>query len=133
MRLPTANSGTRLTVAAAVVHRQHPNLTRQERFQKARAGDYETIKGQPVFARVDDGRWLADCSLCPGAELVEPGERMLCGSCGAVSTVKWPSEADTIESVLVERPVTNRFWFPGETVADLRRENIEHGLPEGRR
>jgi len=33
-----------------------------------------------VKARLNHGRWLADCPDCNGAEIVRPGYRFICGS-----------------------------------------------------
>jgi hypothetical protein len=33
----------------------------------------------------------------------------------------------TIEAILLMRPVENQNWEPGESVAQLARENLEHG------
>lgn len=46
--------------------------------------------------------------------------------------ITWPKEKDEIEQVLRMRPVENMNWEPGETLADLRQENEEHGIPEFR-
>ena len=41
----------------------------------------------------------------------------------------WPDDAEAAEAVLLRRPLTvNRNWRPPETVADLLRENAEHGV-----
>ena len=57
------------------------------------------------------------------------GDLMVCGSCGQKSRVLWPDDREGIESVLSHRPIPeSRNWLPGETVDDLKRENIEHGL-----
>lgn len=40
-------------------------------------------------AKFQDGRWLADCPECYGAERVHPDHKFLCGSCGAFASVEW--------------------------------------------
>ena len=46
---------------------------------------------------------------------------------GAFVKVTWPKNADAIEVVLCERlDPSTRNWTPGESVADLKRENVEH-------
>lgn len=74
---------------------------------------------EPALARVDFGRWIADCPdpVCGGAEYVEPAERIFfCFNCGNAllggdaRQVKFP-EAEVriqIEKVLIERPVIER-------------------------
>lgn len=88
----------------------------------------EKKDGDQVYARVDHGRWLADCSnlACTGAELVTEGEEMLCASCGTVSLVVWPSDAGDIDRVLNKRLTDNQHWTPGETVDMLEAENRAH-------
>ena len=66
----------------------------------------------PVYARIDHGRWLADCE-CGGCEYVEEGQPFLCFSCGnsrdssrfrPVIFPK-PAEKKLIEKTLLEREV----------------------------
>ena len=38
-----------------------------------------------------------------------------------------PPERTEIEAALAPRPPEHRNWLPGEPVATLRAENIEHG------
>lgn len=84
---------------------------------------------RPAFAFISEGRWVANCEICNGAEFVTEGQVMTCGTCGAVSQVTWPDKVDEIEKVLDERPnMVNRNFLPGETVALLKAENREHGL-----
>ena len=87
-----------------------------------------------VKARVDHGRWLADCPLCNGAELVSPGKPFRCQSkpCVAVAHVTWPTSATQarIEALLALRPdPATRNWRPRETLKALAAENAAHGLP----
>ena len=97
-----------------------------------------------AIARINHGRWLADCPYCDGAELVHPDERFfVCLSCGNLGLgspnkldgdgrilhVEFPPNWHSIERILISRPdEVTRNWNPGETMADLRRENTEHGL-----
>lgn len=78
-----------------------------------------------VKARVNHGRWVADCPACPSAQLA--GETFVCADCGSGPfTVVWPRSAGKIEDALEVRPVANRNWNPGESLARLRAENREH-------
>ena len=72
---------------------------------------------------------MADCP-CNGAEIVEPDEKMLCGSCSTVSTVTFPDPKtrDKIESVLLRREPFNQNWNSDETVDELVAQNIENGI-----
>lgn len=110
------------------------------------------IGGENVFARVDFGRWIADCE-CGAANYVEPSDPVyLCSTCGnAVSGGKWrrvkfPDNRSEIEAELMGRdvlvnlklkpidrainavsalPGLARSWNPGETVELLRRQKEE--------
>ena len=108
----------------------------------------------PVLARIDHGRWLADCE-CGGAEYVDPSDPIFfclaCGNpaqAGAARPVAFPKNAAEIEMALLVRPVEatgssaferamtarplvaglGRSWQPGETLAQLRRQNREGGI-----
>jgi hypothetical protein len=99
--------------------------------------------GKPVEARLDFGRWLADCE-CGGAEYVSHTEPVFyCMSCGnaqyggAARPVVFPKNREQIEVLVLERPVIgndpirqkpvipglSRSWNPGETLKELRKQN----------
>ncbi len=90
---------------------------------------FEIHDGGAVDAYVNHGRWVADCA-CNGAELVAPGQEMVCGSDGARNQVKFPDPTtrDKIESVLLQREPSNQNWYPDETVDELIAQNIENGI-----
>ena len=97
-------------------------------------------------ARVNHGRWIADCPrpYCANAMRLTPGQAAFhCGGeggCQLVAEVEWPAEADGIWAALVERPVPGtRNWYPtdhaeavrlglphGQTAAELRDETREY-------
>ena len=89
------------------------------------------FRGETIQAYVNHDRWVADCP-CNGAELVAPGEEMLCGSCGARHTVKFPGPKTRakIEGLLNVREPLFRNWHPDETADELLAQNIEHGIWE---
>ena len=85
-----------------------------------------------VAARVNWGRWIADCLWCSGAMALAPGTSAFdCMSCGATLEVVWPSD-ETVFSVarlLMMRPDPNtRNWEPGEPLRQLMIENETHGI-----
>ncbi len=98
-----------------------------------------TISGT-VLARVDWGRWLADCpnALCAnGAEMVSVQTPVfICASCGSPESggkwyaVKFPCNKAAIERELLLRPAValigdvrvGRGWAPGQSLAALRAE-----------
>ena len=88
-----------------------------------------------VVARVNIGRWLADCA-CGAARLVDPSRPFWCPGCGNAATgghavpIVWPEDRATIDAVLAAREAAGTCnWEPHETVADLMAENEAHGLP----
>lgn len=109
-----------------------------------------TTSGKAVKARINKGRWIADCE-CGGAEAVSRTDPIFfCFSCGNEANkgkfrkVAFPDNADEIESILLERGLTlgqgrdeiektinatpdkyHREWIPDETDDDLRKQNKE--------
>lgn len=91
-----------------------------------------------VEARVDHGRWLADCPFCNGAELVtEDDPIFLCLSCGNAEVkgelldVKFPSLSTRkqAEDLLRARSRHHRNWDPAkEGIEQLKAENEAHRL-----
>ena len=90
----------------------------------------EVAETPTVSVRIEQGRWLAECWWCGGLQrAARTDHRFLCDQCynapaeGKWLRTVWPEEATEIERLLIERPVPNRNWRPGESVDDLRREN----------
>ena len=100
----------------------------------------------PMVARINHGKWIASCTCgAPRNVVPTPGcivfLAVLLGWCvrcgnrpwgGGWRTVIVPPQDERvqIEAVLTCRPdPATRNWEPGETVADLIRENREHGDP----
>ena len=89
------------------------------------------VSQEPVKARLDAGRWLADCPMgCRGAEMVSPAEPVfLCCSCG--SGDKWwpvvfPRIKKAIEFEVIKRDkVMGWSWFPGEGITTIRAETVK--------
>lgn len=95
-----------------------------------------------VLLRANHGRWLVDCpsDVCRAAVLFAGDLLMTCdcrdanvceheGVCRQTMTVVVPDELAEIDRVLSLRPMReNRNWTPGETVRDLKRENVTHGV-----
>ena len=96
-----------------------------------------------VAARINHGRWLVDCAGCNSALIIDLSELIfMCPECGNNHNEgKWlkvllPADRMAIEAELLRRPwngrnpanAINRNWEPGETVAMLHQENIDHGI-----
>lgn len=87
----------------------------------------------PVVARIEHGRWIAECP-CRGGMAVDPAwASAFCLACGTEHTVTFPATGvlKQIEAVLSKRSdELTRNWFPHESVTDLKRENAAHGLKD---
>ena len=95
-----------------------------------------------VFATINEGRWIAECPTHDGGAIVvsQTQPYFLCPTCGSPENagnwyhIIFPSDKRVIENLLLKRPAKdnfqaiNRNWKPGETIADLQRENNEHGI-----
>lgn len=84
-------------------------------------------------ARVNYGRWIADCPrpYCANAMRLTPGQSAFhCGGeggCQLVAEVEWPADAAGIWAALEVRPVPGtRNWYP-----DDHAEAVRLGLPHG--
>lgn len=83
-----------------------------------------------VKARLDAGRWIADCPMgCGGAEKVSQADPVfLCLSCGSDEMwwpVAFPRAIRAIEEEVAKRgDVHGWAWNPGEGLATLRAETL---------
>ncbi len=97
---------------------------------------------------MNDGRWVAFCDtpdcdsaerLWPDGEIQTPGGDhkygitlqgvLHCGNCGLTTQVEFSDDMKEIEAVTTRRPVPQtRNWRPGETVAELKRDNLIRGV-----
>ena len=71
-----------------------------------------TLLGVQVWARIDAGRWVADCP-CGSAQVVTPTDpRFACPECGTGwIVVIFPKDADTAEAAVTEELPPERFWW----------------------
>lgn len=132
MRLPTAREHP-----TALVARFAAALSEQVGLEVTPRSDVS--EDERAVAYVNHGRWMIDCPFgCGAAQEADPDWPLtLCVHCwnepvgGAWIRVEWPSPktAEKIERMLVVRPdETTRNWRPGETVAMLGQENVDHGV-----
>ena len=88
----------------------------------------------PRIARIDFGRWVADCACGGGVALNPTWTEAYCFGCGAVLTnIQYPLNRAEIEATVERRPhERHRFWLPekGETLDTLRFENMVIGVSE---
>jgi hypothetical protein len=71
-----------------------------------------------IKAYLNHGRWIAPLQTGKGFMEVKPGD----------DGIIFPDNWHEIVEALRQRPVENMNWQPGETLADLKRENIEHAV-----
>lgn len=84
---------------------------------------------QRLAARVSGGKWVVDCP-CGNAPATHPDWRVAaCFMCGAIyREVVFPEQIREIEALLMKRGRRHRHWVPTETVADVARDNVLHGI-----
>jgi len=88
-------------------------------------------KSPPLKARINHGRWVVDCE-CKGAELAWDEGLFMCQSCwndghgNQLRRVEYPRNHSKIEAILLVRPIDNRNWYLGESLAKLEAENKAH-------
>lgn len=132
MRILTANQQQAVIMAGG-----YRKFVEREAFMRWHAH----VNWQPqgaVRAEVCASSWRVKCPYCADALVAEPGEMFYCVNCcmqgngGKAMKVIWPEPAlrAGIEAVLLCRvaPET-RNWLPHESLTELIRENLEHGMP----
>ncbi len=89
------------------------------------------ITSPPLQAYVNHGRWVVKCE-CGGAEKAWEEGWFMCQSCfnsrhkHQYRRSVFPKSREAIEKLLALRPLINRNWRPGESLAQLKAENQEH-------
>jgi hypothetical protein len=84
-----------------------------------------------TYLVLNHGRWIVPCGNCPGAyaedKLPEDGK---CIFCHEPLEVVYPSKQfrASVDAVVAGRPEENQNWEPGETVNDLKADNIVHAV-----
>ena len=95
-----------------------------------------------IAAYMNHGRWVV---MCPADDCVsgvrvtglqvrcDCNDEMVCDHpqipCGALVEIEMPNDGEEITRLLNLRPHrVNRNWTPSETVADLKAENLLHGV-----
>lgn len=102
-------------------------------FLKRVAGNPTAHRSQTVLLmEVNNGRWITKCPECnAGVTTFRLATEARCFGCGAVfMDVKWPSNIDEVEHLLLRRFPKNRHWLPHETAQDLRDQNKVLGVKD---
>ncbi len=84
----------------------------------------------PALVLVSRGNWIAECpGRCGYASVMHRGFSWLrCPNHRQGFPVEWPDDWPQIEAALGKRPEANQNMAPEETLADLLKENVAHGL-----
>ena len=92
-----------------------------------------------MTAFVNHGWWIVPCSaddcraiLFADRSVCECRDESVCDHptipCGVPIEATLPAWRGDIDRLLTTRPRRNRNWSPGETLADLKAENLLHGV-----
>ena len=92
-----------------------------------------------MMARLNHGRWVVDCAA-DDCRAVLFADRLACVCrdvsvcdhpsvpCGAPIEATYPPRRADIDRLMNPRPRMKRNWSPDETLADLKAENLLHGV-----
>lgn len=75
-----------------------------------------TAQGEPLYARIDAGRWIAECP-CGCAHVVSPTDpHMLCTVClDGWHPLIFPADPEAAEAEVDAQPRRHQFWYhPGD-------------------
>lgn len=78
------------------------------------------LPGVVLIARVDAGRWVAQCPHCQSAQVVTPTDpRMWCVDCmpEGWSRVRFPADPSAVEATVEGQPARHRFWWADDDTA----------------
>jgi hypothetical protein len=82
------------------------------------------------IARVEHGRWIANCPCYSGVLVNPEWPKAGCLECGRWWPVVFPQNWRDIEDVLLARPRASQRGWIGESIEKLEDENRAHGVPE---
>lgn len=117
----------------AYVRILHEHIVKQKRARPSVHLQWpEPHVADPIQPVIQQGRWLVPCP-CGNFPSYDPEWQLaVCLDCAAIYKSAPPCDWREIEACLMRRPnAENRNMEHDETLADLRRENDEHGLGEG--
>lgn len=84
----------------------------EEKNQRRLPVEDGVLLGEQLYAQINHGRWVANCT-CGSAQIVTPADpRMWCVECGTGWwQITFPADVDAVEQSLVELPVSERNWW----------------------
>lgn len=77
----------------------------------------EDSTGESYYARINQNRWLTDCSSCGSAAVVSPADpRYACTQCGwGWSALVFPADVAAVEASLMGlKPALRNWWHPDD-------------------
>jgi hypothetical protein len=85
-----------------------------------------TLLGEDRWARIDAGRWVADCP-CGSAQVVDPADpRMFCVEClTGWYQLRFPDDTAAAEQEVADRPAHARFWWHPQDDAAFNRPRTD--------
>lgn len=96
-----------------------------ERVNQRRYPKPEGMLPEPaLIARIDAGRWVAQCPHCLSAQVVTPDDpRMWCVDCmpDGWFRVRFPDDPTAVEATVEALPARARFWWADDDTAWNRR------------
>lgn len=97
-----------------------------EEMMKRRISVGESLLLEPVYARINHGRWVADCT-CGSAQFVSPADpRMWCVECGTGWwQITFPPDYVAVEEALDGLPRAEQNWWADEDETDPTRPTLE--------
>ncbi|MEU2233167.1 hypothetical protein [Streptomyces vietnamensis] len=98
----------------------------EEKHQRRIPVGDSVILDQQLYARINHGRWVADCT-CMSAQIVTPADpRMWCVECGTGWwQVRFPANVDAVEQQFANLPLVERNWWASEDPTDPARPTLE--------
>ncbi|MEV5444051.1 hypothetical protein AB0N23_16160 [Streptomyces sp. NPDC052644] len=78
------------------------------------------LLGTRGYARINHGRWIADCASCGSAQVVSPDDpRFACTECGhGWVPLTFPDDVAAVEDALADAlPVDQNWWHPDDPTA----------------
>jgi hypothetical protein len=73
--------------------------------------------GETWYARINQNRWIADCSSCGSAAAVSPADpRYACTQCNwGWSLLTFPDDVSAVEAALLPlKPALRNYWHPDD-------------------
>lgn len=91
----------------------------EEKQQRRLVAPSGFLLGRTAYARINAGRWVADCP-CGSAQVVTPSDpRMCCPECGAGWwALAFPDDVAAAEQAVADRlPAEQNWWHPDDDTA----------------